>query len=93
MAAPTAPAVVAAPAATSAPTAVHYLQLGTYRQRDSAEADQARLAAQGIETTLRQRGGYYVLRLPPFPSRQAAEAEESRLRNLAIDCVYVGPPR
>jgi len=81
------------PAIDSPATPPHYLQLGTYRQRPNAVADQAHFAAQGIETVILRRGDYYVLRLPPFASRQAAEAEETRLRGLGIDCLYIGPPQ
>ncbi len=102
---PVAPAPPVAPPPTAVPPAVgpaapappapppHYLQVGTYRQRPNAVADQAHFAAQGIETVILRRGDYYVLRLPPFASRQAAEAEEARLRGLGVDCLYIGPPR
>jgi len=88
-----APVTPPAATATAAPAAAHYLQLGTYRQRPNAVADQTRFAAQGIETIILQRGDYYVLRLPPFASRHAAEVVEAHLRDLGVDCLYIGPPR
>ncbi len=93
----TPPAAVATTAAETAPPATpaapHFLQLGTYRHRSNAVADQAHFANLGIETVILRRGDYFVLRLPPFPDRQSTEREEERLRGLGIDCLYIGPRR
>jgi cell division protein FtsN len=69
----------------------YILQLGTYRLKESALDDQKHFRSMGIATIILRRGEYFVLRLPPFDTREEAEREESRLRQRGLKPMFIPP--
>jgi len=70
----------------------HYLQFGTYRLEESVTTVQRHYQMLGLSTIIQREGDYYVLRLLPFSTREEAEQEQARLRQLGIDTLYIPPP-
>jgi len=81
-----------AKAATPATPERHYLQFGTYRLEESVTTVQRQYQMLGMSAIIQREGDYYVLRLLPFPTREAAEQEQARLRDMGIDTLYIPPP-
>lgn len=67
--------------------------LGPFEERDIAEMVQRRLGEAGFRSALRESGGQirsgFWVYLPPFPSRDAAEATEDELRAKGVHDLFI----
>jgi len=65
------------------------VQLGSYRLKKNAHQDQARYRALGIDSQVSRSGSYFVLRLPPFGTLEAAKWAEQAVRARGIKPVLL----
>ena len=89
-----APAAVSAPAATTAPALV-CASYGPFPNSDAASQAMTRLKTAGIAASPRElpgkaKRGYWVY-LPPFRSRQEADAAAAMLKKRGVADIYVVP--
>jgi cell division protein FtsN len=80
----------AAPAAGKpAPTMVYFVQAGAFTRPEEAEQQRAKLALMGLEARIDERAvsGRTLLRvrLGPHATRDAAEAQQQRLKDAGVD--------
>ncbi|MGC9386669.1 MAG: SPOR domain-containing protein [Hydrogenovibrio sp.] len=75
----------------------HYIQAGTFRTRQRAERERARLAAKGQDLTLTaltwKGDKYYRLRVGPFDDRLEMNKKRNELHALGVDTLVVRSPK
>ena len=88
------PASASAPATAAGPANSGYLlQVGAYKTRADAEQQRARLALQGFEAKVTERGGggitYYRVRIGPFAQFGDMNTVRQRLSDAGVDTVVI----
>ena len=82
------------PAAKPAATKGNFVQVAAYTTSDDAQSRRSKLHQAGVTNAFVEQaniGGkqQYRLRVGPFPSREAAQAAQARLRTLGYDNGFI----